>query len=331
MKKRILTIIVMVIVMLFPAIVNAEDGTENTTRYQENRESVFNAFSRVRDYVQERRDARESSPALVEPQVIVESESNEISVDTSISYEKELENVEISSKADVNATLTNNNGLLKDSSGSINTDVVTMVTFKDEDLLSFSQLNIMDSQTNSLSYGLNDQKFSISGDNSNIFATGYNYERVNILGKLSKYVNTSTLFGTSNSANLDINKTNSNDKTIYDVELGANSKAVAAVQRTKVRRTLLGNEKTTTTKFTINGEVNYSKKMTITTPNKDKPDPVKPTDESGSASVDQPEYLSANATNPFTGDSIVKDFIVLIISITSLLGLKITRDSMKYN
>lgn len=344
MKKGVLTMTIMILILLFPAVVFAEE-TESPTKYQEIRESVSNAYSKVKDYVQERREARESKPAVVEPQIVVENESNKISIDTSIEYEKEYENIGFSTNANANATLTNNDGLLKDSSGSVNTDVTTTVTIKDQDLLSTSTFNITDTNTNSIAYSLNNKSFGLSGKNDKSLATNYDYQRVNILGKISKIVNKNTLFRTSNSADLNINKNNSGNKTIYDIIFNTNSKGSADIESTRTRRTLLGKEKTTTTRFSTSGEINYYKKLTISTPNKDNPDPIKPdpvnpnnnnntntntNNNVTSISTDKVTYLSAS-TNPLTNDSIVKDMILLLVSITSMLGMRVTSKHLSHN
>ena len=341
MKKSIIAVLIMTIV-LFPTVVNAEELPANATRYEEIRASVSETLSKVRDFVEERRAEREEAfTPITIPQIVIENTSESSSFDTTITIDEEIGNVEIHSVAKISGDLTNNDGIFKDSNGSISTDIANAISLRDQDLFDNSNTIILDVHHNDLSYCLDSEKFNITGNTNNLVGTNYENRRVDLFGNERRLLNNSLVLRNNNNTSFDIDKTKNGNKTIFDIAFNTSGSNSIKNDRTLTRRNLFGKEDTSTKSFSYETNYNHSKKKSIVISNGDDPedptidpsgdDPEDPTidpsedDESGTISTDKPAYYSANTSNPLTNDSAVKDLIMLLVSITGLTSLLIIR------
>ena len=350
MKKLMISMILVVILLIYPLgvfaventidnskinnIINSMNSVEKTSNeLDENMSVLSDLSSRIREYVDEYKnidesfqDSKDKAPLI---DISIDTNDKNISVDLTTTIDEQLKNIGVKNITNTNFNINNVDKLLKDSSGSLNNNFQNRLSLKNNSLLNKSNFNFETGKGRNLSYSINDKNNTFGIGTFNLLSTDSNYIRKNSLGNTTNLLQTKVLLSNNNKLDFDVDKSNVDETSEYDVIVNAMTGGSIELGIKYFRKGLF-KDYDIDKSIKLSHEISYSDTFKVPARkknNNDHPDDNNNnSDNSGSTGVaitETKDYFSGNTdsnSNPSTNDGVGLDTILLLISIIGLLG-----------
>lgn len=323
MKKSKFLVLLMTMMLLIPSFVYAEEEQVESSTYEKIKATISSISTRIKNYIEECREKRETE--IVETTT---NEEKEINLEGSFEVEKKINNLGIKIDATTEIKGENNEGIRKDSNGSIKTDIIATITTKDKNS---DEKNVLASEYagNLLSYCIKDQKLSFEKTSVNGLGTSIKTKKESLLGFLSEAIENKFEIGHTDNFKFEIEKNNSDNEKSFELNIGDNNNNYLSYYSKKLKK-IFGIEKETTKNFKFEDNLDYSASLKFSLKKEDNivVDPEKEEKKEPSEEEDTTKdsvvstitnSLATNLSNPLTKDNIEKDIIILFVSTISLI------------